>query len=294
MWDFSKFYNHYAIVEQNGLKMTYEELEASGNEVTDIVGKRCLVIILCKNSVGSLIAYTSFLNNGIVPMLLPSNIEEKLLGNIIRSYEPNYIWLPKEKVELFHNTKILYEKYDYVLIYLSKVEKNILNDELALLLSTSGSVGSPKMVRLSYNNILSNTESIIDYLKISKTDRPITTLPIYYTYGLSIINTHLMVGATLLLTDKWIMEPSFWHFFREENATSISGVPFMFEVLKKIHFFNMKLPSLKTITQAGGKLLVQLQEEFANYAELNDIKFYIMYGQTEATARMSYLPFSQV
>ncbi len=114
-----------------------------------------------------------------------------------------------------------------------------------------------------------------------------------YTYGLSIINSHLLVGAAILLTDYTLLNREFWNFFKEEGATSFGGVPYTYEILKKLRFFRMELPSLKTMTQAGGKLSPELHKEFARYAEENNKRFVVMYGQTEATARMAYLPWNK-
>ena len=198
--------------------------------------------------------------------------------------------MPKQKLEYFQNFEIIYSFKNYILIDLKSTSKSNLNENLALLLTTSGSTGSPKFVRLSYKNLSSNAESIIDYLKISKKDRPITTLPMSYSFGLSIINSHLIAGAKILVTSKSLMEKSFWDFFRMSKATSMSGVPFTFEILKKLRFFRMETPYLKTLTQAGGKLNVDLLKEYADFCKLNNKDFYVMYGQTEATARISYVP----
>jgi acyl-coenzyme A synthetase/AMP-(fatty) acid ligase len=125
---------------------------------------------------------------------------------------------------------------------------------------------------------------------LSSSEKAITTLPMNYTYGLSIINTHLMVGATLLLTDKGLMQKEFWTFFKEEGATSFGGVPYTYEMLDKLRFYRMQLPNLRYMTQAGGKLTPELHRKFAEYAALSGKKFIVMYGQCEATARMGYLP----
>jgi acyl-coenzyme A synthetase/AMP-(fatty) acid ligase len=145
-------------------------------------------------------------------------------------------------------------------------------------------------VRQSYENIEANTASIVEYLELDETERPITTLPMNYTYGLSIINSHISVGSTILMTDKSIMQKEFWNFFKEQKATSFGGVPYTYEMLRKLRFMRMDLPSLRTMTQAGGKLTPELHEEFAQYAKSNGKKFVVMYGQCEATARMGYLP----
>jgi len=163
-----------------------------------------------------------------------------------------------------------------------------------LLLTTSGSTGSPKLVRLTYGNIEANARSIAEYLAITDSDRPVTTLPMNYSFGLSIINSHFLVGATILLTNKTLMEKDFWSFLKREKATTMSGVPYTYEILKKLHIFKMDLPSIKYMTQAGGKLNPDLNREFAEWALATNKRFYVMYGQTEATARMSYLPYQFV
>ena len=169
-------------------------------------------------------------------------------------------------------------------------EEKDLYGELALLLTTSGSTGSPKFVRQSYENIRSNTSSIVEYLNLDESESPITTLPMNYTYGLSIINTHLAVGGTILLTEQGLMQKGFWSFFKDAGATSFGGVPYTYEMLHKLRFSRMELKSLRTMTQAGGKLSEELHREFAAYAKETGRKFVVMYGQCEATARMGYLP----
>lgn len=188
------------------------------------------------------------------------------------------------------NGALKFEGYGYCLIK-RKVQHPVrLHPELALLLSTSGSTGSGKMVRLSYNNLQKNAESIAEYLELNEEERPITSLPMNYTYGLSVIHSHLLVGGTILLTEKSVFEQEFWDFLKKEGATSLSGVPYTYEMLKWMRFDRMSLPTLRTLTQAGGHLQSALQREFGEYALRTGRKFYIMYGQTEATARMTYLP----
>ena len=109
---------------------------------------------------------------------------------------------------------------------------------------TSGSTGSPEFVRLSHNNIFSNTKSICEYLKISNNDVAITTLPISYSYGISIINTHLFMGASLILTDASLMEKKFWKMILRHKATTFGGVPYTFEMLKKLKFEKISIPSI--------------------------------------------------
>jgi long-chain acyl-CoA synthetase len=133
----------------------------------------------------------------------------------------------------------------------------------------------------------------VEYLKLGPDERPITTLPMNYTYGLSILNTHLDVGATILLTDKGVAQKEFWGFFKEKQATSFGGVPYTYEMLDRMRFLRMDLPSLRTMTQAGGKLLPDLHRKFAEWCLKTDRQFIVMYGQCEATARMAYLPWEK-
>lgn len=292
IWNFDKYKDKIAILDGLGTALSYGSLKASGQKIADIIGKRCLVFSLCENSIGSVVGYTAFAANGIVPVLLNSRMDRELLGQLIIKYKPLYLWTPVSQKPDFEQYQVreLVEMYGYVLLQTSFTEQYLLCDELCLLLTTSGSTGSPKLVRQSYQNVFANAQSIAEYLKLDETERPITTLPMNYTYGLSIINSHLLVGAAVLITDKTLVQKEFWKFFKEAGATSFGGVPYTYEMLDRMRFMGMELPSLRTMTQAGGKLTPELHEKFARFAQEHGKKFVVMYGQCEATARMGYLP----
>lgn len=290
IWNFEQFQGKTALIDEFENHITYDVLNSESFSIAERVGKRCLVFSLCRNEIGSVLGYVAFVNNGIVPVLLNSHLEDELLSNLLTMYEPSYLWVPIDQIKQFSEMEKVYESYNYVLLKTKYKREYLLYDELGLLLTTSGSTGSPKFVRQSYTNILDNATSIVKYLKLDETERPITTLPMNYTYGLSIINSHFLVGATLLMTDKGLMQKEFWSFFKEQGATSFGGVPYTYEMLDRLRFYRMKLPSLRTMTQAGGKILPELHEKFAKYAENQGKKFIVMYGQCEATARMGYLP----
>lgn len=165
-----------------------------------------------------------------------------------------------------------------------------LHPELAVLLSTSGSTGSAKLVRLSARNIVANAESIIRYLGIGPDERAITALPMQYSFGMSIVTSHLMAGASLLLTENSVLDACFWDHFRSHGATSFSGVPRTFEILDQTGFLDKPLPQLRTVTQAGGRLDPNRVLAMSRYAQRHGARFFVMYGQTEAAPRMSYLP----
>jgi len=290
MWNLNKFQNNIAVICEDGTKISYADLHKRTEELVSHVCNRCVVLCMCKNEIGSLVGYIGFINNRIVPLMIDAGLDKELLTFLLETYKPDYIWAPNDKMEHLEYVSCDYRKDNYSLLKTQYNKAYGLYDELALLLTTSGSTGSPKLVRQTYENIRANTESIIEYLKIDETERPITTLPMNYTYGLSIINTHLYAGASIVLTEKTLMQKEFWQQFKENDVTSFGGVPYIFEMLEKLRFFRMQLPSLRTMTQAGGKLSPELHKRFAEFAEVNGKKFVVMYGQTEATARMAYLP----
>ena len=160
-------------------------------------------------------------------------------------------------------------------------------------MTTSGTTGSPKLVKLTEENLRSNAESIAEYLHITDKERAITSLPMYYSFGMSVINSHLIKGATLLLTDKAVIQREFLNFLKEGKATSIAGVPYTYEMLRRLRFLKMDLPELKTMIQAGGKLNANIVKEYVEAAQVLGKEFIVMYGQTEAAPRMSYLPFDK-
>ena len=289
--ELNKYISNIAIIDDNDFELTYKDLFSLSDSLNKHLSERSLVFTLCENTIGSMIGYFSFLNNRHVQLMLDATIDSIRLQNLISIYNPNYLWAPNSLLEQFFNSKIVYSNWNYSLINLNK-SNILLHEDLSLLLTTSGSTGSPKLVRLSFSNILSNAKSIAQYLKITDLERPITSLPMHYSYGLSVINSHLINGATILLTNFSVVQKEFWNFLKNKKATSIAGVPYTYQMLKMLRFENMDLPYLKTLTQAGGKLSSNLVKEYSDYAIKNSKEFIVMYGQTEATARMSYLPFN--
>ena len=139
-------------------------------------------------------------------------------------------------------------------------------------------------------NLQSNAESISEYLNIGPNDRAATTLPMSYCYGLSVINSHLLRGAGLVLTDLSVVDPCFWELFRRRGATALAAVPYTFELLERVGFADMELPSLRYVTQAGGRMAPESVRSYAELGRRKGWELFVMYGQTEATARMAYLP----
>jgi len=279
-----------ALIDEGGGCITYEEIDVFCAKMSVLIHPRSLIFLLCTNTPGSLCGYLSFLKNRSVSLLLDAGKRDDMVMALLDIYHPNYLWVPSTRDNLCSLGEVVFSQLNYSLVCLNRAIIKM-NDKLDLLLTTSGSTGDPKLVRLSHNNLRSNAESIAQYLKITEEERPITSLPMHYSYGLSVINSHLIKGATILLTDKSVMQKEFWHFVKEQRATSFSGVPYTYEMLKRLRVFRMDLPYLKTMTQAGGKLHPDLVREYVAHAKLTGRRFIVMYGQTEATARMSYLPF---
>lgn len=285
--------DHIMLRSDDGQSVKYRDLTQYADDILQIIPRRSLVFLFTNNVIGSVMSYLACLRDGVVPVLLNGKIDVELVENLLSIYHPQFLWLDSADSQKYGSFEEVYSGYGYSVVKTDFTKSYPLHDDLALLLTTSGSTGSPKLVRQSYSNIAANAESIAEYLELDQTERPITTLPMNYTYGLSIINSHILVGATILLTDKSLMQKEFWGFFREEEATSFGGVPYNYEILDKLRFFRMNLPSLRTMTQAGGKLSPELHKKFANYAQEQGKRFVVMYGQCEATARMSYLPYEK-
>ena len=284
--NFKKFLNNVALISDDGKQYTYSEILNSAEKITNNIKKKCVILFLCKNTPESIIGYLGFIQKGVVLILVHHTTKKNNLNFIISKFHPKYIFHPNKNI--FAYKKVLSFK-NYSLSRTNLVIDYKIHNNLALLVATSGTTGNSEFVRLSYKNLESNIKSVVKSLNIKINDRPITTMPMNYVYGLSIINSHLYKGATIMLTEKSLVNRDFWNFFKKFKSTTFGGVPFLFEVLKKLNFKKMNLPSLKYMTQAGGKLSESLIEEFTEICLKKKKKFIVMYGQTEATARMSYL-----
>jgi acyl-CoA synthetase (AMP-forming)/AMP-acid ligase II len=267
--DLAAYGDRTAFVTDAG-ELSYAELAARVREVAERLGTaRRLVLVVGANTVDALVAYLAGLSGGHPVLLVPDG---GTADAAIERYDPDVVIRDGDLREV------------------RPASAHVLHDELALLLSTSGSTGSTKLVRLSHENLRSNAEAIGEYLDIRPDDRAATTLPMHYCYGLSVVNSHLARGASLLLTDRPVTDPAFWTAFRAVRATSFAGVPYTFDLLDRIGFEWMDLPHLRTVTQAGGRLAADRVRRYAELGRRRGWRFFVMYGQTEATARMAYLP----
>ncbi|MCT4013555.1 AMP-binding protein [Elizabethkingia anophelis] len=247
--------------------------------------KKSLVVLYLDNSLESIEIYLKFLNSKHAIALLNRNLEASLKQDIEDSYLPQFIYdVVRDEIQGYSRIKEMSGIFRK-----NEISNAIINPSIKVLLSTSGTTGSPKFVKLSEDNIYQNALSIVDYLPINSKDKCPLNLPIYYSYGLSVLNSNMINGGDIYCNVKDVMNKEFWNDFNNIGFTSLAGVPYVYEMLNRIGFTKNKYPTLKYYTQAGGKLNEKLADIFTNYAIQNKVDFFIMYGQTEATARMSYL-----
>lgn len=275
--DLSRFGNAPALIDARGGGVTdYAELarvveQRSIDLQASLKGLRSLVFLEAANEKTFFVDYLACLQSGCVLHLVENLSDPKTL-DLISLYQPNLLLGPNQTNALAHDRQIE------------------LHPDLLLLLSTSGSTGSPKFVKHSSSSLEANARAIAQYLHLDQTERAFQHLRPFYSYGLSVIHSHLTVGAALVLSDASANEERFWAQFKASEATSFAGVPYTFETLKRMGFDPAHYPSLRYATQAGGRLEASLVKEFAGLFSRSGRAFYVMYGQTEAAPRMSYLP----
>jgi acyl-CoA synthetase (AMP-forming)/AMP-acid ligase II/peptidoglycan/LPS O-acetylase OafA/YrhL len=236
---------------------------------------RRLVLLACSNDVDVIVAYLAALHGGH-PVLLAAANQPHHVQALVERYDPDVVIGTDERRWRLDERR--------------SGTRHDLHPELALLLCTSGSTGSSKVVRLSHENLQANAEAIASYLDIGPDDRAVTSLPMSYCYGLSVIHSHLLRGAGIIVTDRSVVDVCFWQQFTEHRGTTLAGVPHTFDLLDRTDFGSMRLPHLRYVTQAGGRMQPDRVKRYADLGRRSGWHFVVMYGQTEATARMAYLP----
>ncbi|MCY7294522.1 AMP-binding protein [Alteromonas sp. a30] len=252
--------------------ITYQQLQAACDQFIEQLNAsgRSLIGIVCHNNLPTLVAYIACLQAKHPALLIDASYSESQLDSLQAHFAFHYL-VDSGTVTPIHQQRYVFDK------------------RLALLLSTSGSTGSPKHVALSYQNIEANTQSICAYLPIQQEDVTLTTLPFNYSYGLSVINTHLAKGAHVVMNQHSVVSKAFWQILETQKVSSIAGVPYTYEMLLRLGLTRKELPFLKYFTQAGGKLDEKRVRMLSEYAQNNSKSFFVMYGQTEASARMAYM-----
>ena len=252
--------------------ITYAQLEARVATTAQRLGAtRRLVLLVADNTIEAVVTYLAALR-GRHPVILAAPDDNAGRDALIAAYDPDVV-VDRDHYDVRHPGTT-----------------HDLHPDLALLLSTSGSTGTPKLVRLSHNNLVANAAAIAEVLAIQPTDRAITTLPMQYCYGLSVLNSYVFAGASLVLSDLSVLDACFWRLARDRGVTSFAGVAHTFELLDRIGFTGAEIPSLRYLTQAGGPMAAERVTRYARLGDDNGFALVVMYGQTEATARIAYLP----
>lgn len=247
-----------------------------------------LIFVYSDNKINSIEVFLNFLQSQFTMSLLASQLNLQFKRSLEGVYQPFYIYDPtREDIEG-------YEKYSASLsisLFRRKVKpKYSIHKNIKLLLSTSGTTGTPKFVKLSDENLVKNAASILDYMPIKNNDVTPLNVPIVFVYGLSVLTTNCIKGGTIICTDKDILQKEFWKDFNTYKFSTLNGVPYVYEMLYRIGFFKKEHPSLRYMAQTGGILSAALIKVIAAYSEKNNTPFYAQYGQTEAAGRMAYLP----
>jgi acyl-CoA synthetase (AMP-forming)/AMP-acid ligase II len=267
--------------------LTYSELDDLVQlRKADLGDGPGVAILLCENTVRTVVDYLAALAANFTVMPLDAQTDSAALSLIVESYRPEWIlcefsgggfagYSPRGESAALHRTL---------------PDDVVVGDDLAILLSTSGSTGSPRMVRLTTANLNANTESIVASLSIVPGDRAISSMPLHYSYGLSVLNSHLAAGSSVVISGSSVLDPLFWSAISTHCVTTFAAVPYTFAMLNKIQYDPASTPSISKITQAGGKLDIGSTLAWHTLCEKNEVEFFVMYGQTEAAPRMTCLP----
>ncbi|MEU4423072.1 AMP-binding protein [Actinoplanes sp. NPDC024001] len=278
---------HPALIDAHtGDVETYAALRRHVAALQPLLGHdRSLVFLFADNSVTTVLRYLGCVENGHAVALLDAELAPSLAARLLETYRPEIVVhppgratpLPGEYAEVTEG------------VWKRSGQDAQLHDELALLLTTSGSTGSPKFVRLSRSNVAANATAIAQSLGLTRAERAYTSMPLHYSYGMSVLHSHLITGAGVVVGKADLLSPGFWESLSVFGVTSMAGVPLTFHTLRRIGFGAMELPHLKTLTQAGGRLEDRLIRYFAELMRDRGGRFYVMYGQTEAAPRMTCL-----
>ncbi|WP_123052861.1 AMP-binding protein [Clostridium sp. JN-1] len=296
--------NKTAVIDK--IEISYEEIYQGIKYITNLLrckdyGKHDSVLIISENSLFFIKTYFGIIKNGSICVPINPSISTEDIKYIIQSLNIKLIFAQeryKKKIkDIIKEDVDLYTEKDLNgLKYIKKIEirNDIdLKDDTALIMFTSGSTDKPKGVMLTHYNLVCNTDSIIKYLKLTEKDRVEVVLPFYYCYGTSLLNTHFRCGGSIVINNRFMFPQTVLDHINKYKCTGFAGVPSTYQILLRMtNMKELKFPSLRYVTQAGGRLPEVFISELSSI--LNETDIYIMYGQTEATARLSYLPPSKL
>lgn len=293
LFDLQTFGREPALIESSsGRAWSYLSLCRDIEALGELLPRdRSLVFCFCRNDAATVVGYLASLLRDMPVVLLDASAPAPLKERLIELYRPGAILeplatSPASRQDAF---RLAETPLGGALWTRKEPAGGGLHPELSLLLSTSGTTGSPKLVRLAGRSVRANAESIALSLGLGPQERAITSLPIHYSYGLSVVNSHLASGGCVVLNDDSILQEPFWKAFRLHGCTSLAGVPYTYQLLARIGFESFDLPALSTMTQAGGRMPVEMILRFDALMKKRGGRLFVMYGQTEATARIACL-----
>jgi acyl-CoA synthetase (AMP-forming)/AMP-acid ligase II len=285
---------------ERGCWLNYGALRLSVAERAAELGTDSKKLAFCflPNSADAIIDMLALLEAGHVVALVDPSLPASLCVSLFRSYEPDFVsgadCPAVETAMRLSNARKSSTSGGLQLIRLEQAGRTSLHPELSLMLSTSGSTGSPKFVRLSRRNITSNAAAIARVLEIGGTDRVLAHLPLHYSFGFAVISSHLSAGASVVPTSESLASGAVWKLFREHHCTALPGVPTHFDILKRLDIDRLKVPTLVCLMQAGGRMHPEVIQHFAAKMVARSGRLYVMYGQTEASPRITTLPAQEV
>lgn len=274
-----------ALLTAAGDALSYDQLrdavDALVGELPDAADGRCLVHLPLRPDLAGVTAYLATLEAGHVALV---TAEDANATTIARRYRPD-LTATGDPARPFEVDPTLPFGADPRGVR----PHHLLHPDLALLLSTSGSTGSPKLVRLSHDNLRSNAAAIAAALHLTETDRAITSLPLHYTFGLSVLHSHLAAGGSVVLHDGSVLDETTWRTVDDLGVTHLAVVPHMVELMESTGVLERPHPSLRLIVQAGGRMSPERVVRTAALGRAGGWGLAVMYGQTEATARICVL-----
>ncbi|WP_027623878.1 AMP-binding protein [Clostridium lundense] len=297
IFEFSKELDKTAIIskEEISYKKIYSKVNAIEKMLKDKgLNSKDVALLISENSTFFIQCYFGIIKNGTICVPINPNSSKEDIDYILKSLNIKNIFIQKKfmkklseisGIDIYNEEDI--DKLEIVMY--NQTNKEADGEDVAVILFTSGSTAKPKGVMLTHNNLIYNTNSIIQYLNLKEEDRMEVVLPFYYCYGTSLLHTHFRVGGSLVINNRFMFPETVLNDINHYKCTGFAGVPSNFQILLKMSDIkNRKFPSLRYITQAGGRMANIFINELIEILPKVDI--YIMFGQTEATARLSYLP----
>lgn len=266
----------------------YERVERTSKWISKRYGSGKEFLLLADNSVFFVVSYLSLMRSGNIPLLVETRVGKEELAALMSFCRPVGAFMQQRLSAKAVAGLPLITESDMPEEDVEDLRPQVGRDDLAAVVFTSGSTGTKKGVMITHGNLIANTTSIIEYLELTSRDRMMVVLPFYYCYGASLLHTHLRVGGSITISNSIFLGAVLDEIERYQ-CTGFAGVPSTYQILiNRSDLLQRRFSSLRYMTQAGGKLEPRYIQMIVD--SLPNIRFFVMYGATEATARMSYLP----